>query len=55
MVVCRNMDDCDLTCTFASVVDFTVTALMLAFTAQKQWEIHEVDYSSNILQVLIER
>lgn len=55
LVICGNLDDSELSCTFAPVVDFTVIRLMLAIATQKQWEIHQVDYSSAFLQGTLHR
>lgn len=54
-MICGNVVDIDLSCTFAPGVDFTVIRLMLAIDAQRQWKVHEVDYSSVLLQGPLER
>lgn len=55
LVICGNMDDGDVYSTFAPVVDITVIRLMLAIAAQKQWEVHQIDYSNAFLQGTLDR
>lgn len=50
LVVWWNLDDADLGCTFASVVDFTPIRLMLSITVQAKWEVHQNDYSKAFVQ-----
>ena len=51
----RNQESETLTETFAPVVDFTIVRLVLAIAAQKNWHIHQVDYSSAFLQGKLDR
>lgn len=50
-----NLDVVDLSCTFAPVVGFTMIRRMLSIAVQAQWEVHQTDSSSAMLQNALDR
>lgn len=38
----KNIDETDLTCTFAQVADFIFILLILAVAEEKQWDVHRM-------------